>query len=519
MRVSPSRPEALTYPAPRSKPDMAVPGADPAPLRAPNEALGLNDQRFGGPAGPSCVRRSSVRATLRSLVSTAAIPRLFVATGVLLLVTLGCREDAEPPTGSEPALGTVASAEALVFRQVTAGNFYTCGLTTGGLAYCWGANDFGQLGNGRAGRAETLPVAVVGDIAFRQISAGWNHTCGVTLNNRLFCWGSNYFDQLGDGSGHHSPRPVRVARGLAFGQVSAGDLHTCAVTTDHAAYCWGHNQLGPLGNGSTDGSSVPVRVVGGLAFREVAGGNQFTCGVTTADVAYCWGAGVGNNRGEICFSGGEDVFCSTRPIRMLRRLAMSQLSAGQDHVCGVTTEAVAYCWGSNILGELGHGALPGECSPTDFCASDKPVRVAGGLAFASVSAGRSHTCGVTSTNLAYCWGENLFGQLGTGDDTGPDTCPYGPCSVRPVRVVGGLTFTAVGAGGFHTCGVTTAGEVWCWGDNEYGQLGDGTTQDHLTPARIAGPPHGGMALTARGAQLGAPTLAASDEPVAVAGQQ
>jgi alpha-tubulin suppressor-like RCC1 family protein len=427
--------------------------------------------------------------------------RLFVATGALLLASLGCREDTEPPTASEPELD-VAPSQVLAFRRVTAGDGFTCGLTTAGLAYCWGSNEVGALGIGDRPGPEacsglpcsTTPVRVVGGLVFRQLSAGWVHACGVTPNNRLFCWGHNHTGQLGDGTAADSPRPIRIARGLAFRQVSAGDLHTCAVTTDGAAYCWGHNQLGPLGDGTTDGSSLPVRVVGGLAFREVAAGNQFTCGVTTADVAYCWGAGIGNNTGESCFGGDGFSPCSTRPVRVLRRLPFSRLSAGLGHVCGVTTEAVAYCWGSNDDGQLGHDTLPGldpstgVCSPTDFCSSEKPVRVVGGLAFGSVSAGQSHTCGVTTDHLAYCWGENFFGQLGTGDDSGPDTCLYlgDTCSGRPVRVVGGLAFSEVSAGVSHTCGVATTGNVYCWGDNEFGQLGDGTTRDRLRPRRVAG---------------------------------
>ena len=437
-----------------------------------------------------------MRPALRSLVIPAAI-----------LLLPACRD--EPPTAPEshPAFATTATPAALVFRQVTAGDQHTCGLTRGALAYCWGTNSVGELGIGTSTGPETCssipctstPVRVVGGFAFRQVSAGSHHTCGVTPNNRLFCWGSNHLGQLGIGTGTGpefcfgqscSTRPIQIARGLTFRQVSAGSLHTCAVTTDDLAYCWGHTQAGATGNGTRGGGPSPIRVVGGLAFREVNAGHEFTCGVTTGGVAYCWGLnssgqlGLGENTGpETCFTGDGFNACSMRPVRVVRSLAFRHVGAGGDHACGVTTDAIAYCWGANYGGQLGRGNSTGPEG------SSEPVRVVGGLAFASVNVGQSHTCGVTTDHIAFCWGKNFRGELGNGTDAGPDTCPIldSACSTRPVRVVGGLVFSEVGGvGGLHTCGVTTTGKVYCWGDNSSGQLGDGTTRDRLRPRRVGG---------------------------------
>jgi len=432
-----------------------------------------------------------------------------VLAPALVVAALGCREDSGPPTASEPEPALdVAPAQALAFRQVTVGGEHTCGLTTSQVAYCWGTNSVGELGIGTSTGPETCsgipcsttPVRVVGGLAFRQLSAKSGHTCGVTPNNRLFCWGLNHTGQLGDGTGADSPRPIRIARGLAFRQVSAGNLHSCGVTTNHVAYCWGHNQAGALGDGTTNGSLGPVRVVRGLAFREVSAGNQFTCGVTTDNVAYCWGLnsdgelGIGHTSGpESCFTGDGFNPCSTRPVRVVHGLAFREVSAGADHACGVTTKDVAYCWGGNLAGQLGIGigtsTGPELCLDVAPCSSTRPVRVARGLAFRQVSAGEQHTCGVTTDDVAYCWGLNLIGELGIGTDTGQVTCSFfdAPCSLRPVRVVGGLAFRQVSAeGDVHICGVTTANVAFCWGDNSAGQLGDGTTQTRLRPRRVAG---------------------------------
>jgi alpha-tubulin suppressor-like RCC1 family protein len=446
----------------------------------------------------------------------------------LVLAALGCREDAEPPTAptSEPAL-EVTAAHTLTFRQVSAGNGHTCGVTTDNVAYCWGLNEDGQLGNRTSSGPETCsadlpcstrPVRVAGGHAFRQVSAAGFHTCGVTTKNLAYCWGSNSTGELGVGtdtgpetcrSGNScSTKPMRVVRGLAIRQVSAGEASTCGVTTDNIAYCWGSNAAGELGHGTDFGpedcggdeafpcSTRPVRVAGWHAFRQVSAGGFHICGVTTSSVAYCWGnnsygeLGNGANTGPTCFIFGEP--CSVRPVRVVGRLTVADVTAGGRHTCAMTTSSVAYCWGNNEFGQLGNRTSTGPelCFAGDFIpCSTRPVRVARGLAFSRVNAGDEHTCGVTTNSEAYCWGFNHSGELGNGADTGPETCsPFESwsCATRPVRVVGGLAFRGVQAGG-HSCAVTTDNVAYCWGPNGFGALGNGTTTDRPRPVAVAAP--------------------------------
>lgn len=215
---------------------------------------------------------------------------------------------------------------------------------------------------------------------------------------------------------------------LLLTQVSTGALVTCGVATGGAAFCWGSNQTGALGIGSVAGlndiRTTPVRVVGGLSFKFVSTSGEHTCAITDAGEAFCWGA---NEHGELG-----------------------------------TTAALQTC--DVVLGPI--RTVP--CSAS-------PVPVAGGLTFSSITASSNHTCGVTASGQGFCWGDNIFGQLGT--TAALETCTVAgvsrPCALTPVPVAGGLTFASINTGALsnHTCGTTTAGQAFCWGAAGLGQLG------------------------------------------------
>lgn len=414
-----------------------------------------------------------------------------VLGAVLALAALGCREGVETPTAPQSAAPTTApalagaAAGALAFRQVSAGLVHTCGVTTDDRAYCWGVNvdqvgsgEGGQLGDGTTTNRLT-PVLVVGGLSFRQVSAGVSHTCGITIDDRAYCWGSNEAGQLGDGTtGTHRLTPVAVAGGRRFRSVSTGYHHTCAVNPNDVAFCWG---TGPHGGavlgtgGSVAFSPTPVRVVGGLRWRRVHAGFSHTCGATTDDRGYCWGEGVYGQIGD-----GTNT-TRAKPTVVAGGLSFRDVRPGSGFIapsgeplpdlgysCGVTTGDRAYCWGVAAL-SLGHDDISGSLTPIEVI----------GRHFRSVTPGALHTCGVNPYDAAFCWGYNDSGQLGTGSGN----------STMPVRVTDGLRFSGVSASGIgtHTCGVTTDNRAYCWGNNARGQLGDGTTTARTTPVAVAGP--------------------------------
>jgi alpha-tubulin suppressor-like RCC1 family protein len=252
---------------------------------------------------------------------------------------------------------------------------------------------------------------------------------------------------------------------ISYSAVNVGVYSSCGLiaggTLPGAAYCWGDNTYGELGNGSNTASLTPVAVSGGLTFTQIGVGRGFVCAVTTAGAAYCWGD---NTNGEL---GNGTTANSSTPAAVSGGLTFSQVSAGFDSSCGVTTSGAAYCWGA--AGELGNGSNN---------SSTTPVPVSGGLTFAQVSSGNGFSCGVTTAGAAYCWGgNNGFGVLGNGSTTS---------STTPVAVSGGLTFAQVSAGELASCGVTTSGDAYCWGENADGDLGDGSTTNSSTPVAVSG---------------------------------
>jgi alpha-tubulin suppressor-like RCC1 family protein len=324
--------------------------------------------------------------------------------------------------------------------------------------------------------APALATTATAALAFAQVSGGSRHSCAITTDNRAYCWGFNTYGQLGDGTTTWRLRPVAVASPLRFRQVSVGELHTCGVTTDYRVYCWGSNGDGALGDGTETDRLSPVPVVGGLRFRQVDGGDEHTCAVTYPDNrAYCWGYNAEGGLGNGTFS---PRFRST-PTAVAGGLRFRQVSAGgglydfesrepfAGHSCGVTTTDEAFCWGPNTVGQLGIGGTSGGRVAS-------PTRVAGAHRFRQIEAGSAYTCAVTTTNRAFCWGNGRQGQIGDGKTY---------LRFSPSAVAGGHSFERITTGEFHTCAETTLNRAYCWGT---GGIGDGTTTRRLTPVAVAG---------------------------------
>jgi len=345
---------------------------------------------------------------VRWTVSNATVAAIDPLQGMLTGVDRGT---VTVTATSEGKSATATRVVVIKYRSVTAGSMHACDIASGGIAWCWGLNgNEGRLGSTQmsADAMSNVPVRVPGDIRFAQLSTYGRHTCGVSLDGKAYCWGYNGWGMLGNGSNaSQSPTPVAVAGNLTFRSVTAGSDHSCGVATDNRAYCWGNNDWRQLGAGTAP-TSTPVLVAANLSFAKITAGQSYTCGLTTGGDTYCWGANSIGQLGDGKTISYGNTFNGT-PSKVVGGLTFQSVSLGGQYACALTTSGQAYCWGSNNS-KFGAGANNGD--------SSSPVASAGGLIFQSISAGFTHACGVSSTEGVYCWGSNSSGQLGaTGNSS------------------------------------------------------------------------------------------------------
>jgi alpha-tubulin suppressor-like RCC1 family protein len=414
-------------------------------------------------------------------------------------------------------------------QSIAAGGYHTCAVMTGGGVKCWGFNNLGQLGDGTT-TDRSVPTDVQGLLTgVSSIGGGGYHTCAVTMAGGLKCWGNNGDGQLGRGivtPGGTAPTPADVV-GLTSGvlKVVGGGYHTCAVTTGGGLKCWGQNG-GQIGDGTTTRRTTPVDVSGlSAGVTSVAATFTHTCAVTSSGGVKCWGTGafaqvgdgsyavprltptdvVGLDAGVSTVSGGNAGLCavtaaggvacwgstSVGGLRMTPE-PMTTLTAGvvssalgASHSCVLTSLGGVKCWGNNGTEQIGDATSDRE---------PLPLTVRLGTSTASLGAGNYYTCAVSSSGGARCWGSNSGGQLGDGNLGGSRSTPGD---------VSGLTsgIKSIVGGGQSTCALTTAGGVKCWGYNQYGELGDGTTTPRFVPGDVTGLTNGVAALAGGSSQM------------------
>lgn len=324
----------------------------------------------------------------------------------------------------------------------------TCALAADSTAYCWGANETGELGVGTYGDSIgagvltfnppsgiAYPTGVPDFPGVRDIVTNDGMTCAVTW--AVHCWGDNDEGSLGVYSWLVPSRatPGIVPRLGSIKSVVAGTEWACGLGVDSIAYCWGGNAIGFL--------LLPPGPISTRKYTALAGGYSGLCGLGTDSLAYC-------HQGLVSAS-----------------LKFTKLAVGRNHECGIATDSAAYCWGGNDQGQLGD-TTAGHLTPGP---------VTGGLKFVDIATGYNFTCGVVAgSGDAYCWGANENGVLGH----------IGPSSNVPLRIPGNVAFSQIAAGQLHACGLSVAGKVYCWGGNASGQLGDGTSTDRPTPVLVTG---------------------------------
>jgi alpha-tubulin suppressor-like RCC1 family protein len=357
------------------------------------------------------------------------------------------------------ALGTVS--------EITVGLSNVCARLTDGTVRCWGQNDQGQLGNGATSfRSVPVPTPVLGLTGVAQVAVGHYHACARMADGTVRCWGRNAFGQLGVGSSslrELTPAPVPGLADVA--EIALGLEHTCARMVDTSVRCWGANGEGQLGDGTTTTyRAVPAPVPGLTGVVRLALGSGHSC-VRMADATVrCWGS---NARGQL---GVPGAIRRPTPTPVTGLTDVAEVALGGAHTCARMADGTVRCWGGNDWGVLGDGTTTHRTAP---------MPVAGLAGVARIHLGHVNTCVRMTDGTARCWGRNAYGQLGDGT-----SAIFQPV---PVPVLGLTDAAELAPGGSHTCARLVDGSARCWGANDYGQLGDGTTATRRSPAPVVFP--------------------------------
>lgn len=368
-------------------------------------------------------------------------------------------------------------------NQISVSPTHSCALYTTGAVKCWGNNDRGQLGNG-ATTNSSIPVNVVGlSSKVTQIATAYAHTCALINDGSVKCWGSNNSYQLGDGTTNNSLTPVTVvgltskAIQIVTNDESNGNYGWgCALLDTSIIQCWGGMPDG-LGDGVNSSSATPITVLGSAGAKKIAIGSDHACFITSSNGVKCWGGGVGGKLGN-----GLSIASQT-PVDVTGLSSgvadISVGSSGWDNdgfSCAVLKAGTVKCWGNNGYGQLGDGTMNSSAVPVDVLNITNAVSV-----YVAQSQGNlhGHACVLDSNKLLSCWGSNVNGVLGDGT-TNDQLSPIS------INVFSGpiSSFSNLGDGnngGGHSCAMKSDDTINCWGLNWAGQLGNGTTSDRLTP--------------------------------------
>ncbi len=353
---------------------------------------------------------------------------------------------------------SVVVTSSAVSTAVTAGGQSSCATHNDGTLWCWGRNNFGQLGDGTTTPRPT-PAPVGTFVDWKQVSASGSTTCGVRADSTLWCWGLNNFGQVGVAGASRST-PVQVGTNATWTSVSTSWFHTCATRSNGSLWCWGANRHGELGLGGINrGYTLPHKVASNT-WASVTAGGFHTCATRTDGTAWCWGQSI---FGQL---GNANPAIQPNPVQVGLLTDWKQLSASWAHTCGLSTAGQLRCWGFNSSGQVGDGTLTTQLAP---------VPVASDRTWTSISTAESSTCAIDAAGGAWCWGANHYGQLGNGQTT---------TSLVPSPVPSDLPWVSLTAGWWHGCGVRQGGEAVCWGNNEWGQLGDATLVDAPLPKEV-----------------------------------
>lgn len=384
---------------------------------------------------------------------------------------MGMDPGGDPMMPPDPGMGgdtmhsgpSCPSDPMLQMTRVELGLDRSCAIADGGTLFCWGRDALGS-DDGSA-----LPQIVQGIGPVSDVTLGWDHVCAIS-DGEVFCWGVNQGGALGDGTNLDRAQPTRVAGLDHVVDIDAGFGFTCAVRDDAALFCWGSGDLGQLGNDPAASANEPVHVLDGA--QRVSAGGQHACALLSGGGVRCWGD---NTFGQL---GDGTTTSRTTPVDT--GLQAIDVSAGYDHTCAVLTDHSVRCWGDNASGQLGDDTSGAPLGAGMAIGRSSPVLVHGVDGADSVHAGNDHTCARMQMGYVMCWGSNQFDVLASGAPI-DHVALHGETATQLERPVAALAVAPD-----HACAIYDHAGVVCWGNDQFGQLGDQTHDDALAPVAATG---------------------------------
>ncbi|RZK63280.1 MAG: T9SS type A sorting domain-containing protein [Hymenobacter sp.] len=363
------------------------------------------------------------------------------------------------PRNTPVQVGTAAN-----WQSVSAGYYFTVALKTDGTLWAWGQNTNGQLGQGTATGQQSTPLQVGTAATWASVSAGDYHIAALQTDGTLWTWGQNFSGQLGQGtvsSLQSTPTQVGAATWRA---ASAGGIYTLAIKRDGTLWSWGYNSNAQLGNGTTSTTAQPTPAQVGTAstWQLVSAGTFHSLAIQTDGTLWAWG-----NNGQGAVGTPTTQLTQATPIQVGTATTWRSISAGYTHSAAVRQDNSLWTWGDNRYNQLGDGTTTQQ---------NAPVQVAAGANWQAVSAGQYYTTALRQDNSYWAWGYHSYGQLGTGPS--PQLVPY--------QVLTPATWRSLSAGAYYNLAIRPDGTLWAWGDNAFGQLGLGTanTATQRLPAQV-----------------------------------
>jgi len=390
------------------------------------------------------------------------IPRL-----ILTLLLVGT------PVAAVVATSSIALADPFTYSSIDIGNSAVCAVTIDGTGLCWGNNRDQYLIASSNELNVTTPtkVPLPNNDRFVTLDGGPNRTwCGLATSGKVYCWGDHHIGSYFITTSR-TPVAVEFPHAMTITEVHSGYSNGCALNTDGELWCWG--DILESGSGQTEPIRTPVKVAIPSGERVVNFDNGgASCAVTDLGNIYCWGHSNGEGQLGIGYKSVFAYGVSVTPLKVLTPAGVqfATVSTSLEHACALSTNGTGYCWGDNYEGLYGNDSYVDSWVPT-------PMVVPNNEKLSHVSTGWYHTCVVTTSGTAWCFGRGAFGELGTGTTLGGKT-------FRTPLVPSGIQFSSISAAIGTTCAIDQSNKVWCWGGLNWGTSGSGKLEASLFPEVI-----------------------------------